>query len=411
MRQADGFWHVQAPADRYVLRHSPPCHLVEEDSIIICGPTTHLNCLVPWLYKRPSRQLILFHLSPSHPSSSSLILPISPTLILFSLLLWPITFSITAQSPFPRFVRHTFLIVFALISSCRPEGYTRVYLSASIIASRVVPTILGTVRHDSSTYAALPPLLPLFFTLRPSFHIFPLKYLSIHELSISLLTCCLSHALSSLLLSSSSAPSFSTHSLLPTLPLFLTSISILFSPPQLTMRLPEHCPELPRGCSSISSNPVANTPHRTTVHLEHITENHHTAWCERQCIINRDERHYVRPVAKKEGREASFTPRCWEEKSNKMDGRHDTSCMRMQRSASHSSTKKRIMKKMTSRERTRFSGGVKQDSSGIDKHCTAPHRSASSGWLHVTWHDVRKRHDRRSCTLCCWISNADIILV
>ena len=96
MRQADGFWHVQAPADRYVLRHSPANLPVEEDRVIICEPTTHLNCLVPWPYKRPSRQLILFHLSPSSFVFFSYP-PISPALILFSPLLSLITFSITAQ--------------------------------------------------------------------------------------------------------------------------------------------------------------------------------------------------------------------------------------------------------------------------------------------------------------------------
>jgi hypothetical protein len=92
MRQADGFWHVQAPADRYELHYFSS------------------------------------HLRTSLDSSLSYLL------------------ALTAAHP---------------ILAHRPDGYTRVYLSANIIASRVVPTILGksTVSSVSPVFYILDLLL------------------------------------------------------------------------------------------------------------------------------------------------------------------------------------------------------------------------------------------------------------
>ena len=72
--------------------------------------------------------------------------------------------------------RHLSLFLFLFLTSSlsnfyfafllyRPEGYCRVYLSANIIASRVVPTILGMIQDKCLFHLLSALLIPVFIAL------------------------------------------------------------------------------------------------------------------------------------------------------------------------------------------------------------------------------------------------------
>ena len=89
---------------------------------------------------------------------SHLILSCSKYVILFQICLTPLSLFLFLTSYLSNFY-FAFLLY-------RPEGYCRVYLSANIIASRVVPTILGMVQDQCLFYhLSRLPLLPLLPSL------------------------------------------------------------------------------------------------------------------------------------------------------------------------------------------------------------------------------------------------------